>query len=145
MFDLSRFHLRTLANALLPRLRLMLLGLVVLSLSMTVLAVAAVACEGGGGPPTAPTKPEQYATNPPGAYMPWCFLGKSVNCATGNETEEQAKYTIFRTDPIHRGWLLLRIQRGRPPAQDPASGSVLSAGTNLGKAALFIPPTVSDL
>ncbi len=36
---------------------------------------------------------------PPGKYMPWCFLGKSVNCATGNETEEQTDISIGGRGP----------------------------------------------
>jgi YD repeat-containing protein len=101
MFDLSRFHLRIFANALLPPLRSALPGLVVLSVSMGVLAVAAVACEGGGGPPTSPPKEEQKGpgTNPGAPKLEKEECGKAVNCATGDETEQQTDVSIGGRGP----------------------------------------------
>jgi RHS repeat-associated protein len=81
------------------RVRLLLVAVLALFVVGIALAVSAAACEGGGGPPTAPTKTEQMGVAPPAIYMPWCFLGKSVNCATGNETEEQTDVLIGGRGP----------------------------------------------
>src|ERR1700691_3988298 len=98
MLDLSRFHLRPLAIAWLPQLRSTLIGLVVLSLSMTLLAVAAVACEGGGGPPTVPPVKEQKCTQS-SPNLEYECSGKPVNNATGDETETQTDLSIGGRGP----------------------------------------------
>lgn len=115
MLDLSRFHLRTLANALSPQLRSMLLGLVVLSVSMSVLAVAAVACEGGGGPPTSPPKVELIGKPP----WPTEECGKAVNCSTGNELEQQTDVSIGGRGP---GLRVVRSYNGLAAAEASESG-----------------------
>jgi RHS repeat-associated protein len=88
------------------RLRFVLAGVAALVASLGMLGVSAVACEGGGGPPVAPTKVETYAAVNPATSLQWCFLGKSVNCATGNETEEQTDIAIGGRGPG------LRVTRG---------------------------------
>jgi RHS repeat-associated protein len=101
MLDLTRFHLRPLANVPLSQLRTTLLGLAVLCLSMSLLAVAAVACEGGSGggsPPTAPPITEQKCTAS-SPNLQYDCSGKPVNNATGDETEQQTDLSIGGRGP----------------------------------------------
>src|ERR1700683_4878834 len=103
MFDLSLFDLRVLVNARL-QLPSMLFGLVAVSVSMMVFALTAVACEGGGGPPTSPTKEELIGPgkNPGAKNVEKSECGKPVNCATGNESEEQTDVSIGGRGPRFR-------------------------------------------
>jgi RHS repeat-associated protein len=69
-----------------------------LSLALGLSAAVAVACEGVGGPPSAPPEKEQkcVANSPNLEYE--CF-GKPVNNATGDETEEQTDIQIGGRGP----------------------------------------------
>jgi RHS repeat-associated protein len=74
---------------------------VVFVAASAVFAVAAVACEGTGGPPTEPTNPEQKGSgpNPASPKVPRCTEGDPVNCATGDETEQQTDLSIGGRGP----------------------------------------------
>ncbi len=63
----------------------LLTGALALLLALGTLAAVAVACEGTGGPPTSP------GTNEPPEP---CASGKTVNCATGDETTTQTDTAI---------------------------------------------------
>jgi RHS repeat-associated protein len=75
--------------------------LLVVFVAVCVLAVSAAACEGVGGPPTEPTKPEQKGSgpNPASPKVPRCTEGDPVNCATGDETEQQTDLSIGGRGP----------------------------------------------
>ncbi|HXD54151.1 MAG TPA: RHS repeat-associated core domain-containing protein [Solirubrobacteraceae bacterium] len=72
--------------------------LAVLVACLGVSAVAALACEGTGGPPSAPPEKEQKcnATSP---NLELACVGKPVNNATGDETEEQTDTFIAGRGP----------------------------------------------
>lgn len=73
-------------------------ALVVLLVCLGVLAVVAVACEGTGGPPSSPPEKEQKcnATSP---TLELECVGKAVNNATGDETEEQTDTFVAGRGP----------------------------------------------
>lgn len=65
-----------------------------------VMAVSAVACEGTGGPPTSPTEEEDgHGCNPGAPNLELMCLGKPVNNASGDETEEQTDISIGGRGP----------------------------------------------
>jgi RHS repeat-associated protein len=79
--------------------RVLLSTLLSILLSLALLAVSAAACEGGGAP-TAPIEEEQFGTGNPGApKVTPCLIGKTVNCSTGNETEQQTDISIGGRGP----------------------------------------------
>ena len=63
-----------------------------------VFAVVAVACEGTGGPPSSPPKEEQKC-NLSSPNLEYECVGKPVNNATGDETEEQTDIKIGGRGP----------------------------------------------
>jgi YD repeat-containing protein len=66
-----------------------------------VLVVSAFACEGVGGPPSSPPTSEQQGPGPnPGApKLDKEECGKSVDCATGDETEQQTDVSVGGRGP----------------------------------------------
>ena len=72
--------------------------LLVALVTACVMAVSAVACEGTGGPPVSPPTPEQKC-NPSAPNLEYHCLGKPVNDATGDETEEQTDVSIGGRGP----------------------------------------------
>jgi RHS repeat-associated protein len=76
-------------------------GLAGLLVFLLVLAVSAAACEGGGGPPTSPTAAEQYGPNgnPGVPKLSRAECGAGVDCATGNEAEQQIDLDIAGRGP----------------------------------------------
>jgi RHS repeat-associated protein len=80
----------------------LLLGLIAWVATMAVFGAVAVACEGGGGPPVSPPPSEQKGsgTNPssPLVEKEECSF-KVVNCATGDETEQQTDVAIGGRGP----------------------------------------------
>jgi RHS repeat-associated protein len=83
------------------RLRPLLGGVLILIGAVGVMAASALACEGVSGPPTAPPASEQTGVgpNPADPKMPREECGKPVNCATGNEAEQQLDISIGGRGP----------------------------------------------
>jgi RHS repeat-associated protein len=81
--------------------RRVLVGVAVFLAVFAVVAVVAVACEGVGGPPSSPTAAEQYGLGPnPGARkVAKSVCGLSVDCATGNEAEQETDLGIGGRGP----------------------------------------------
>lgn len=73
-----------------------LTGALVLLLALGVLAAVAVACGGPGGPPATPAPPTVggSGSNPGAPTLPQQQCGKTVNCATGDETTQQTDTAI---------------------------------------------------
>jgi RHS repeat-associated protein len=68
---------------------------------LAALVVSAVACEGVGGPPSSPTAAEQYGfgANPGAPKVAKLMCGLSVDCATGNEAEQQTDLNLGGRGP----------------------------------------------
>ena len=95
--------------------------LVVLLVAVGVMAVSALACEGVGGPPSAPPASEQAGVgpNPADPKMLREECGKPVNCATGNEAEQQSDVSIGGRGP---GLRIVRSYNGLVAAEAKAAG-----------------------
>jgi RHS repeat-associated protein len=103
------------------RVRRPLTLLVCLLSAFVALAVSAVACEGTGGPPSSPTGAEQEGAGPnPGApKVAKCEVGKPVDCATGNEAEQETDISIEGRGP---GLRVVRIYDGLTAATATEAG-----------------------
>jgi RHS repeat-associated protein len=102
-------------------LRKPLVGVLALVVCLGLLVVSAVACEGVGGPPSSPTAAEQYGLEPnPGApKVAKAVCGLSVDCATGNEAEQQTDLDINGRGP---GLQLVRSYNGLLAAEATEAG-----------------------
>jgi RHS repeat-associated protein len=96
-----------------------LVGALVLLLALGVLAAVAVACEGTGGPPSSPPSSETVVSNPGEPGVKACYLGKSVDCASGNETEQQTDISIGGRGP---GLHIVRSYNGLSAAEAKEAG-----------------------
>jgi len=76
-------------------------GLLALAAFSGVLVVSAAACEGVGGPPSSPTTAEQYGfgANPGAPKVAKVMCGIAVDCATGNDAEQQTDLAIGGRGP----------------------------------------------
>jgi RHS repeat-associated protein len=76
-------------------------GLLVFVVCWGVLVVSAVACEGVGGPPSSPTAAEEYGfgANPGAPKVAKVMCGIAVNCATGNDAEQQTDLAVGGRGP----------------------------------------------
>jgi RHS repeat-associated protein len=99
--DLAQRHQFAMLRFATPRARTVVLALLVLVAAIGVLAVSAVACEGVGGPPSSPPKEEQKGSgeNPGSEKVVKCTVGDPVDCATGDETEQQTDISIGGRGP----------------------------------------------
>ncbi len=79
----------------------LLAGVLVLPLVLGVLAAVAIACEGTGGPPVEPPSGSKGGAgpNPVAPIMPKPECGKPVDCATGDEAEQQTDLSIGGRGP----------------------------------------------
>lgn len=89
---------RALYAPLLKSLRILITGLLTLLGAACLIAATALACEGTGGPPVSPPITEQKC-NPSSPNLEFLCLGKPVNNATGDETEEQTDIAIGGRGP----------------------------------------------
>jgi len=89
------------ARGLVGPVRGLLAGVLVLSLTLGVLAAVAIACEGVGGPPVIPPPGSigGAGPNPVAPIMPKPTCGKPVDCATGDEAEQQTDLSIGGRGP----------------------------------------------
>jgi len=103
------------------RLRPLLGGVLILVGAVGLMTVSALACEGVGGPPSSPTAAEQYGLGPnPGApKVTKSVCGLSVDCATGNEAEQETDLTIGGRGP---GLRLARSYNGLLAAEASEAG-----------------------
>lgn len=101
--------------------RRMLVGVAAFLAAFAVAAVVAVACEGVGGPPSSPTAAEQYGLGPnPGApKVTKSVCGLSVDCATGNEAEQETDLAIDGRGP---GLRVVRSYNGLLAAEASEAG-----------------------
>jgi RHS repeat-associated protein len=95
---LSRLHRYA---SLRDSVRLLASALVALLIAIGVLAVSAVACEGTGGPPSSPPEEELGGSggNPGAPKLKKIECGDPVNCATGDETQQQTDISIGGRGP----------------------------------------------
>lgn len=103
------------------RARLLFVGAVALAAMLVAMAAAAAACEGGGGPPSAPPTSEQNGagTNPGAPGLSKSECGKAVDCATGNEAEQQVDVSLGGRGP---GLRVVRSYNGLVAAEASESG-----------------------
>ena len=89
------------AQGLAGSARRLLAGVLALLVALGVLAAVAVACEGTGGPPSSPPPGEQGGAggNPGAPEMPKSECGDPVDCATGDEAEQQTDISIGGRGP----------------------------------------------
>jgi RHS repeat-associated protein len=92
---------------------------VVFVAALAVFAVAAVACEGTGGPPTEPTKHEMEGQCNPSNFLTVDCGGDPVNYATGESTEEQTDLSIGGRGP---GLHVVRVYSSSAAAEAKTAG-----------------------
>jgi RHS repeat-associated protein len=100
------------------RVRRLAAGTLAMPVVLGIFAVAAIACEGTGGPPTTPPSSETVVPNPGNPGVQACYLGKSVDCASGNETEQQTDISIGGRGPglrIVRSYNALSAAEAKEP------------------------------
>lgn len=99
----------------------LVIGLAVLVVGFGVMVAVAVADEGVGGPPSSPTAAEQYGLGPnPGApKVTKSVCGLSVDCATGNEAEQETDLEIAGRGP---GLRVVRSYNGLLAAEATEAG-----------------------
>ena len=103
------------------RPRLLLAEVLAFCFTAITVAVSASACEGGGGPPSAPVAAELYGSgaNPGAPGLAKVDCGLAVDCSTGNESEQQSDLEIGGRGP---GLRVVRSYNGLAAAEASESG-----------------------